>query len=332
MQYKTLGKSDMRVSVIALGCWQFAGGQMWGEQEDKASIETVHAAIDSGINLLDTAEGYGDGKSEEVVGKALAGKRDKVFIATKASGPTFAPDELRNACEKSLERLDTDYIDLYQLHWPRPDTMVPAAEILETVRRLQEEGKIRQFGVCNFGPGDMEGFLPNNEIVSNQMNYSLLWRGIEYGVVPLCEKEGIGILTYSTLVHGLLSGRYDSLDAFPAGRARSRHFSGEREHVRHGEPGHEELTSRTLSRISELCGEYGVSMVDAAYGWALHQPGVTSVLAGSRTVAQIEQNAAVADIEFPDSFLGALTEATDELKEIFGNALDMWQSPGRIRL
>lgn len=332
MQYRTLGKSDMNVSIIALGCWQFAGGQMWGEQEDKASIETVHAAIDNGINLLDTAEGYGAGKSEEVVGKALVGKRDKVYVATKASGPTFAPDELRDACENSLKRLGTDYIDLYQLHWPRPDTMVPAAEILETVRRLQEEGKIRQFGVCNFGSGDMQEFLPNNEIVSNQMNYSLLWRGIEYDVVPLCAGEGIGILTYSTLVHGLLSGRYDSLDDFPAGRARSRHFSGDREHVRHGEPGHEELTSKTLTRLSELCDEYGVTMVDAAYGWALHRPGITSVLAGSRTVKQIEQNAAVAEIEFSDGFLEALTTATEELKETFGNALDMWQSPGRIRL
>ena len=150
MQYRMVPRTEIKVSTIALGCWQFAGGAMWGEQEEKENIQTAHAALDCGINLFDTAEGYGAGKSEEVLGKALKGRRQEAIIATKASGPTYEPDELEAACDKSLKRLKTDYIDIYQLHWPRQEA-VTSDLLFEGAQRLVERGKIRYFGVCNFG-------------------------------------------------------------------------------------------------------------------------------------------------------------------------------------
>ena len=330
MKYRTIKRAGIEVSAIAMGCWQFAGGAMWGEQDDRDSINAVHAALDSGITLFDTAEGYGAGKSEEVLGDALQDKRHDAVIATKSSGPTFVHDELVEACEKSLKRLKTDYIDIYQLHWPRDDAVSPDL-ILETASELVENGKIRFFGVCNYGPKDLEAILAHGAVVTDQLNYSLLWRGMEEEIVPILAKHDVGVLTYSSLMHGLLSGKYASLDDFPIGRARSLHFSGERDGVRHGQPGKEELTNQTIRAIRSLCDDAGVSMTDAAFGWAMYQPQVTSVLAGARNVEQIVANAALADIEFPNGFLDSLTDATDELRQAFGAHVDMWDYPGRIK-
>ena len=330
MEYRSIKNAGIEVSKIALGCWQFAGGAMWGDQDDRNSIDSVHAALDLGINLFDTAEAYGGGKSEEVLGEALRGRRSSAIVATKASGPTYERNELTLACENSLRRLKSDYIDIYQLHWPR-DGMVDSTLFLETAEELKKAGKIRHFGVCNFGPNNLRELLANGLIVSNQLCYSLLWRGIEGEVVPILEEHEIGVLTYSTLVHGLLSGKYHSLDEFPKGRARSLHFSGDREGVAHGQDGQEELTIRTIETIRSICTDSGFSMTAASFGWAARQPMVSSVLAGARNVEQVEANAAIADIDFPSGFFDALTEASEELKEAFGAQVDMWQKPGRIR-
>lgn len=329
MQYRKIEHAGIDVSVIALGCWQFAGGAMWGDQQERDSIGAVHAAIDAGINLFDTAEGYGKGASEEVLGKALVGKRAGTVVATKSSGPTYSRDEMIAACEGSLKRLKTDWIDIYQLHWPREGAVGPDL-ILETAEALKKSGKIRFFGVCNYGTQDLEALLAHGMVVTDQLSYSLLWRGIEGAVVPLLKKHGIGLLTYSTLVHGLLSGKYGSLDEFPDGRSRTLHFSSDHEGVRHGQPGQERLTNETIASIARICGTAGVSMPDAAFGWALNQPGVTSVLAGARNVEQVEANARVADQKFPERFFDELTAVTDRLREAFGDHVDMWQVPGRI--
>ena len=258
------------------------------------------------------------------------GKRDRAIVATKSWGPTYGSVELVESCEKSLKRLQSDHIDIYQIHWPRPEA-APVDHIFEGVRRLKESGKIRYFGVCNYGVKDMSELLTSGEFVTNQLCYSLLWRGIEYEILPLCEKKGIGIFTYSTLVHGLLSGKYVKLDEFPKPRARSMHFSSQRPGVRHGQSGQEVLTEKSLSKIRGLCDEAGVSMFEAAFGWAIHRPQITSVIAGARNREQALGNAGIADIKFPDGFLASLTDATDDLKKAFGNQVDPWEYPGRIR-
>jgi aryl-alcohol dehydrogenase-like predicted oxidoreductase len=167
--------------------------------------------------------------------------------------------------------------------------------------------------------------------VSNQLPYSLLWRALEIEIMPRCREIGVGIITYSTLLHGLLSGKYRTADEFPPERARTRHFSSKRPQTRHGQPGCEDLTFGTIRRIQTLCDEAGMSMAEAALAWALHQPGITSVLAGARTPAQVEENAATADAQTPAGFFDSLSNASDDLKTTLGPDPDMWQSPGRTR-
>ena len=178
MQYRKLGKTDISVSAIAMGCWALAGDATWGPQDMAESVATVHAALDAGVNLFDTAEGYGGGDSESALGQALLGRRHEAVIATKVSRANLSADEVRRACENSLQRLRTDYVDLYQIHWP--SRTVPLPETMEALERLREQGKVRAIGVCNFGLQDLSDLLAIGWPETNQLPYSLLWRAIEY--------------------------------------------------------------------------------------------------------------------------------------------------------
>ncbi|HUX75094.1 MAG TPA: aldo/keto reductase, partial [Anaerolineae bacterium] len=304
-----LGQTDITVSVVALGCWAFAGGRVWGPQDEAESIATVRAALDAGVNFFDTAEGYGDGDSEAVLGRALAGRRHEAVIATKVSRSHLSGDEVREACEHSLRRLQTDTIDLYQIHWP--SRTVPLDETMEALEKLREQGKVRAIGVCNFGVGDLSDLFKAGRSETNQLPYSLLWRAVEYQIRPQCVDEKIGILCYSPLAQGLLTGKFGSPDEVPAGRARTRHFSKARPQVRHGEAGCEAETFAAIERIRHTCDEMHRPMAQVALAWLLHQPGVTAVIAGARRPDQIRQTAQAADLELSPETLGELTEATE---------------------
>ena len=249
MEYETLGNTEISVSKIALGCWGFAGGPMWGSQDEADSMATVSAALDSGINFFENAQGYGDGYSEEVLGKALKGRRHEAIIATKISSATASSQGLEAACDQSLKRLQTDYIDLLQPHWPYRH--IPVEETYQAFTKLRQAGKIRAFGVSNYGVGDLTEILQTGEIVSNQLPYSLLFRAIEYEVQPLCIERDIGILCYSTLLHGLLAGKYKTPADVPAGRGRTRHFSKNRSGTRHGEEGCEREVFTAIEQIRQ---------------------------------------------------------------------------------
>jgi myo-inositol catabolism protein IolS len=324
-----LGQTDITVSVVALGCWAFAGGRVWGPQDEAESIATVRAALDAGVNFFDTAEGYGDGDSEAVLGRALAGRRHEAVIATKVSRSHLSGDEVREACERSLRRLQTDTIDLYQVHWP--SRTVPLDETMEALEKLREQGKVRAIGVCNFGVGDLSDLLKAGRTETNQLPYSLLWRAVEYQIRQQCVDERVGILCYSPLAQGLLTGKFGSPDEVPAGRARTRHFSSARPQVRHGEAGCEAETFAAIERIRTMCDEIHRPMAQVALAWLLHQPGVTAVIAGARNPDQIRQTAQAADLELSPETLGELTEATEPLKRILGPNPDMWQSESRLR-
>lgn len=329
MKYTKLGSTEIAVSTIALGCWSFAGDTAWGPQDDADSIATVHAALDVGINFFDTAEGYGDGRSEEVLGKALVGRRDQAVIATKVSASNLAPKEIRRACERSLRYLQADYIDLYQIHWP--SRALPLEASWRALETLQQEGKVRAIGVCNFGPGDLAELLQIGHCATNQLPYSLLWRGIEYKLLQACMARDVGILCYSPLAQGLLTAKFASPDEVPAGRARTRHFAKERPLTRHGSDGHEAETFAALARIREICHEIDAPMAKVALAWVLQQPGVTSVLAGARKPYQIQQNAEAALLRLSDETLERLKQATSGLKEALGTNLDQYQSDSRFR-
>ena len=324
-----LGQTDLSVSLIAMGCWALAGDATWGPQEEAESVATVHAALDAGVNFFDTAEGYGGGDSEAVLGRALLGHRHQAVIATKVSRANLSAGEVQQACENSLRRLQTDYIDLYQIHWP--SRTVPLAETMEALARLREQGKVRAIGVCNFGVQDLSEVLELGRAETNQLPYSLLWRAIEYEIQARCVDEDIGILCYSPLAQGLLTGKFSSPNEVPEGRARIRLFSTDRPQARHGEPGCEEEIFVALERIQAICDEIGQPMASVALAWLLHQPGVTSVIAGARRPDQIRQTAQAVDLALSPEIAGQLAKATEEVKRLIGPNPDMWQSTSRFR-
>ncbi len=328
MIYKKLGRrDDLQVSAIALGCWPFAGGNVWGAQADSDSIAAVHAALDMGINLFDTAEGYG--RSEEVLGRGLKGRRTEAVIATKVSAGNLAADDVMEACERSLKALQTDYVDLYQIHWPNRD--VPLAETVGALETLREQGKIRAYGVCNFAVQDLSEMVELGRSVSDQLPYSLAWRGIERAVLPLCRSNGIGVICYSPLAQGVLTGRYTSADEMPEGLARTRLYSGTRPISEHGEAGCEQELFAAVAGIREIAGELGEPMAAVSLAWLRHQEGVTSLLVGARNAEEVCRNLPSLDLTLSDEVVQRLARVTDRLKEALGESLDMWYVPSRMR-
>lgn len=329
MQYRQLGQSELQVSPIAVGFWGIVGGDYWGEQDEADTIHTVHTALDAGINFFDTAEGYGGGYSEQMLGRALKGRRDQAIIASKVSANNLAPTDLRTACERSLTHLQTDVIDLYQIHWPNQD--LPFEDTMQTLLDLKQEGKIRVIGVSNFGKQDMPDMLQYGRYESNQLPYSLLWRAIEFDIQPQCDEHQISILPYSPLNQALLTGRYSNADEMPYQRTRTRHFNGNRQDSRHGLPGFEEETFAALSAIQEICDDIGESMVHVALAWLLHKPAVISVLAGARTPQQVESNVKAANLSLSEDTMSRLDAVTDDLKQKLGSDPDMWQNAENTR-
>jgi aryl-alcohol dehydrogenase-like predicted oxidoreductase len=325
MQYSQFG--PMKVSRFTLGTWSFAGGGIWGEREKRESIRIVHAALDKGINLIDTAEGYGDGESEEILGEALAGRRGEAVLASKfMPGRVKKPEDIRTILEESLSRLKTDYIDLYQQHWPFQNPSFSEADVEAVVADLIAEGKIRYFGVCNFGPADLEQTrLP---IISDQVGYSLLFRAVEFEILPCLREKELGVLTYSALMQGLLSGKYSSPDDFPEGRRRTRHFSGSNPGARHGEPGHEETVFRAIASCRAIAEDSGLTLSHCGIGWVLAQPGISSVIIGSGSEKQLTENLRCIDEPLPAEVVERLTDATEELKKEMGPNADLWQGSG----
>jgi aryl-alcohol dehydrogenase-like predicted oxidoreductase len=329
MQYRKLGRTDISVSVVAMGCWAIVGDSTWGAQDEATSLATIHAALDASINFFDTAELYGDGYSESLLGKALAARRHEAVIASKVSAAHLAPGEVRQACERSLRRLNTDYLDLYQIHWPNAE--IPLAETVGALEELRAEGKVRAIGVCNFGIGDLGDLLATGSAATNQLPYSLLWRAIEYGIQQKCVENDIGILCYSPLVQGLLTGKFASADDVPAGRARTRHFSRERPQTRHTEAGCESETFAAIDRVRQISDEVSAPMSRVALSWLLQRPGVTAVLAGARAPGQIHENVQAAALHLPPEIVDALSAATDVVKAKLGANPDMWSSESRFR-
>jgi aryl-alcohol dehydrogenase-like predicted oxidoreductase len=322
MRYRKLGNSDLTVSVISLGAWQFGDPTYWGSDPDADAQRTLDAALDAGVNFIDTAEMYGAGESERVLGRLLGDRRDRVVLASKVWPDKCAPPVLRKTCEESLRRLNTDFIDLYQIHWPVRD--VSFDDVYTELERLQSEGKIRAIGVSNFGPADLDAWMAAGSCVSNQLGYNLLFRAIEFDVLPACRKYGIGVLAYMPLMQGLLAGHWQSADEMPTQRRRSRHFSGRREGTRHGEPGCEDLTFSTLRKIRELAETLGVEMACLAIGWLIAQPDVTSVIVGARKPHQLQRNLQPAGKALDTAAVEQLAAITRPLKDHLGANPDMW--------
>lgn len=330
MQYKPLGKTGIRVSEFALGCWPFAGGSVWGPQDDAVSIATVHAALERGVTFFDTAEGYDDDShSEEVLGRALAGRRSEAVIATKISPPHLVPALVEGACDASLRRLQTDYIDLYQIHWPNHD--VPIEDSLDSLTRLRDSGKIRSIGVSNFGVRDLSSALESADIVTDQLPYNLLWRPIEVEILPKCLDNGVGLICYSPLAQGLLTGRYSSPDDVPDGLSRSRLFSSERPLANHGESGCETEAFDAIAKVIAIADRLEEHPAKISLSWVRSRPGVTALLVGARSPEELDLNMPAFEYDLPDGIVEELEAATDLVKSKLGANADMWNADNRMR-
>ena len=287
MEFVTISGTSLKASRIGLGTWAM-GGWMWGGSDEEESVRTIRAALDKGINLIDTAPVYGFGRSEEIVGRAIeeSGKRDQVVLATKVGlewrdGSVFrnsSRERILSEIEDSLRRLRTSYIDIYQIHWPDP--LVPIEETAETMSLLFRQGKIRAIGVSNYSPEQMEQFRAAAPLHTDQPPYNLFERQIEQDVLPFALHNGMGTLTYGSLCRGLLSGRMKPDTQFVGDDLR-------RVDPKFQPPRYEQYL-RAVERLDHFARQnYGKPVLDLAICWTLDQPGVSVALWGARHPEQL---------------------------------------------
>ena len=330
MNYNYLGKTNIKVSEFALGCWPFAGGSVWGTQDKSDSISTVHAALDNGINFFDTAEGYNDDyHSESILGEALVNRRNRSVIATKISPPNLLPQKIEEACNNSLKRLSTDYIDLYQIHWPNHD--INMEDSINELNKLVDKGKIRSLGVCNFGVDDLNEILNLGVFSTDQLPYNLLWRPIEEEILPECKKNNIGIICYSPLAQGLLTGRYRNADEVPDGISRSRLFNKNRPLSNHDDEGCENEVFKCINKIQEIAKTLGENSAKISLSWVWQQSNITSLLVGARNTKELEMNLSAFEYDLSTELIKELSDLTNNVKLYLGKNPDMWKSDNRMR-
>jgi aryl-alcohol dehydrogenase-like predicted oxidoreductase len=291
MNTRQLGTDGPLLSEIGFGAWAIGGpwNYGWGATSDRESVSAILRALDLGINWIDTAAVYGLGHSEEVVGMALRGRREQVFVATKCSQVWDDQGNVRTHAgaasihreiEQSLRRLHTDYIDLYQIHWP--DRQTPVEESWEAMVTLQRQGKVRYIGVCNFGVDLLERCAVIAPVQSLQPIYNILERDIERQILPYCAARGVGVVAYSPMQSGLLTGTFDKTK-----------LSSDDWRIRHSEKFREPKYSRGLSIVESLrpmAARYGKSVGQLVVAWVLMNESVTSAIVGARTAQQVEQN------------------------------------------
>lgn len=322
MDYVDIGL-DRKVSRFSLGTWSFSGAKIWGPSEEEDSIRTIRLAVDLGINLLDTAQKYGDGVSEAVLGKAVKGIRDKVLLATKVHIASLGYDDVIAECERSLARLGTDYLDIYQIHWA--SKVIPFEETLGAFEKLKNDGKVRAIGVCNFGVKSIAA-AAGHTIVTNQLPYNLIWRQVEDEIVPASVKSGMSIWPYCPLAQGLLTGKFKSVEDVPLGRRETRYYSSEWKQGSHSDPGFEKEIFAFLADLRQLAATSGYAMSALALAFLKTRPGVGSVLIGARNETQLRENLATFEATVPDDLLGEVVRLADVLKPKMGTNPDMWQS------
>jgi aryl-alcohol dehydrogenase-like predicted oxidoreductase len=325
MQLRPLGKSKVNVSPVILGTWAI-GGWMWGGSDEKKAIEAIHASIDEGITTIDTAPVYGMGMSEELVGKAIKGKREKVTIATKCGmrwdseegsdpwpnqdqkgNPIIIRKNLRPAsiiheCEQSLKRLKTDVIDLYQVHWP--DDSTPIEDSWSTMVKLKKQGKVRAIGVSNYSLEQLKIAHAMHPVDSIQPPYSLIRRGIEKDIIPFCQAKKIGVIVYSPLERGLLTGKYKSNQDFHKGdhRIQKETFS----------PPFLLQILMALSVIHPIVVKHKTTLSQVIINCTINRPGITAALVGARDAMQAIENARAATLNL-----------SEQEREFVANALSL---------
>lgn len=299
VETRQLGKDGPNVPVIGLGTFPFSGSM--GDVTDERSFRVIERALELGMTFIDTAEGYGRGRSEAIIGRAIKNQRDKVFIATKVFGRPLNRERIEHAIHSSLLRLGTDYIDLYQIHWP--DASTPVEESIRVIDDLIRAGKVRHAGVSNFDVSLLERAISVRHIASNQMPFSLLDRQIENEIMPFCKKNGIAIIPYSPLGKGLLTGKFNLETSFPTTDARSRMNGFQNEDY--------ESNLRVAKGVQKMAQDKGVRPAQIAIAWTLQREEVASCIPGATQPVQCDENAGAADITFTLKELTLLDELSE---------------------
>jgi aryl-alcohol dehydrogenase-like predicted oxidoreductase len=327
MEYRQLPGTDLNVSVITFGAWA-AGGWMWGKTDRNDAVDAIRASYDLGVTSIDTAPIYGQGDSEEIVGEAIKGlPRDKVQILTKFgmrwnlakgalafksknnSGQDIdiykyaGKESIIEECENSLKRLGTDYIDLYQIHWP--DVTTPISETMEAVNLLIQQGKVRYAGVCNYNAQQMQEAEQTPKLASNQIPFSMVNRAVEEETVPYCIKHHKAVLAYSPLERGLLTGKITPGYSFLDGdhRATNRFFSDE----------NITRTNQFLDKIKPLANAKNATLSQVVLRWTVERPGITIALVGARNAAQAVQNAQAINVQLSPAEIEFINEQLNGL-------------------
>jgi len=325
MQYRTLGKSTISASAIALGTWAIGGGPWWGDSDDNESIKAIQTAIDAGVTLIDTAPAYGWGHSEEIVGKAIKGQRDKVILSTKCGlwwkddrGTSFfemgdkhvrrclLPATILEEVEISLKRLGTDYIDLYHTHWQsmEPDKY-PIDDTMQCLMKLKEEGKIRAIAASNVDLDHIKQYQAAGILDAIQPKFSMLDREIEKEILPYCFANGISALAYSPLEQGLLTGKIGMNQTFPEGAYRN--------NISWYLPTNREKVLNMLEGWSDLLAKYNCSLAQLVIAWTMAQEGVTFVLCGARKEAHVADNVGASELEIEAADLSRIRQDVEAL-------------------
>ncbi|MBP5973123.1 aldo/keto reductase [Brasilonema sp. CT11] len=290
MEKRTLGTSDVKITPILTGTWQ-AGKKMWVGVEDTDSIKAIRAGFEAGITTVDTAEVYGDGHSERIVAQALSDVRDQVEYATKVFANHLKYNQVIECCEHSLKNLRTDYIDLYQIHWPAGSfnsEVVPIEETMNALNHLKKQGKIRAIGVSNFSKTQLEEASQYGRIDSLQPPYSLFWRYVEKDAMPYCIQHKIAIIAYSPLAQGLLTGKFEAGHKFDPqdNRAKNSLFQGE----------NFERAQQALEKLRPIAERHNCTLAQLALAWLIAQP-QSHAIAGVRYPEQATANAQAGSVQ-----------------------------------
>lgn len=287
MNKRKLGNSGLEVTELILGTWAI-GGTMWTSYDEQGAVEAIETAIDCGIDTIDTAPAYGAGHAEELIGNIIKGKRDRMIIASKCGlniegryEKNLKPEFIAHDLEMSLKRLKTDYIDLYQIHWPVTD--VPISETMAALMKFRDQGKIRHIGVCNFSGKELREAIKTGDVISYQPNYSLLERDIENDQMKICMESGVGIISYGSLGAGMLTGKYKELPTFPKGDARNFFY---RFFKKEYWPG----VSQVVHTLCRMAGKRGAKPGHVAIAWILSRPGMSAAIFGARNGEQVRDN------------------------------------------
>lgn len=317
METRQLGNSNIYITPIIMGTWQ-TGKKMWVGIEDSESIKAIRMAFESGITTIDTAEVYGEGHSEKIVGEALKDVREKVVYATKVFANHLKYDDVITACHNSLTNLQTDYIDLYQIHWPSGtwnSEIVPIEETMRALTDLKQQGKIRSIGVSNFSREQLEEALQYGEIVSIQPPYSLFWRGVEKEIQPYCAEKNISILAYSSLAQGILTGKFGINPTFEQGdhRKNNRLFQSP----------HWERVQTALTQLQPIAEQYHCTLAQLSIVWLIRQP-QTNAIVGARNATQAEANAKAIEVNLTPKDMLKISEIGYGVTQYLDDNPVMW--------